>query len=286
MKFNSILEYPKSVLSTEILVQVSSDSISKKDISYKLEYSSLNNLSNWEDLNSPVRLISYFNLFEIDKLNSPPISRFPSHISLDTNKFKEYSLEVFDPDGDLFECLLLSPIDFIVVDSKCVITMKTSTTITVERALLVIEIVEYVNEQKTNIRSRSPYHVIVIISESEDETSCSQSPLISLLNIENGEIHVDMNEFTGIHLKSMSQCENEIDECSIMSASQWKMKSQIEQTNIVNNQKEIEYEFEWISKTSFFCGHQIHCIRCLDNDDNFIDKCINIFTSATICRKI
>jgi hypothetical protein len=37
-------------------------------------------------------------------MNSLPIARFPEHIYINLNEDLIYSLEVFDPDGDIFQC--------------------------------------------------------------------------------------------------------------------------------------------------------------------------------------
>jgi hypothetical protein len=68
-----------------------------------------------------------------------------------------------------------------------------------------------------------------------------------------------------------------MDECLINSPFHWKIKSHIEKNN--------QYEFEWIPKTIEQCGFQIHCIRCLDQFNNFNDKCIQISVNGPICRK-
>lgn len=278
------LEYPKSVLSTQIKLPMASGS---SNVYYKIQFPSKNNSCCWEEIDSsekPVHLISYLNFIEIDQINNPPIGRFPSHIHVDLKRFHQYSLEIFDPDGDLFECALKSSIDFLSLSSDCLLTSKSSTKGNVERILIEIEIIEYFNHKKDQIRSRLPYHIIALIDDDVEMNDCNQVPLINLLNIENNQIHIEMNEPIQVDLKSISQCPLEMDECLIQSSFHWKIKLHNEKTNLLNNQNEIDYQFEWIPKSNPHCGYHIHCIRCSNNNDNFLDKCINIFVYGPTCR--
>jgi hypothetical protein len=273
-----ISEYPKSIIFTEIALSLPSDTTSK-NISYKFQFPSSNYSCCWHNFDSsdqPVELISYLNLFNLNEINSPPIARFPEHIYINLNKDFIYSLEVFDPDGDLFQCKSLSSI---IISENCIITVKSNSHISESEIVIKIEIIEY--NKKDEIRSRLPYHIIGLI---DYEDQCYLLPSINLLNVENNQIHVLLNQSVQIHLISQSQCQIPMDECLINSAFHWKIKSIIEK-NILNHQSQIEIEFEWIPKSVQQRGFHIHCIRCLDQLANYIDKCINIFVYGTNCRK-
>jgi hypothetical protein len=280
------IDYPKSVIFNEIVLPLPLKSNSN-NIFYKFQFPSSNYSCCWQDFDSstdPVRLISYLNLIEINEMNSPPIARFPEHIYINLNEDFIYSLEVFDPDDDIFQCNSLLSISSIIINENCILSVQSHSHISENEIVIKIEIIEYLNKKKDQIRSRLPYHFIALIDNYNNKEICHLLPLISLLNIENEIIHVSLNESIQIHLISQSQCQVEMDECFINSGFHWKIKSMIE-TIIHDHQNQIQLEFEWIPNNIQQCGFHIHCIRCLDQLANYNDKCLRIFVNGPTCRK-
>ncbi|UJR34907.1 hypothetical protein I4U23_027685 [Adineta vaga] len=225
----------------------------------------------WSDLSNPIELNSYINLNEI---NSSPIARFPDYISINIYEDFYYSLEIFDPDGDEFDCISLSSI---LIDKKCFFQIPANTFKDEDEILIKIEIIEYkINE----IRSRLPFHFLVYLNNDNRSEHCHQIPTIHFLNFENNFLHILLNETIQIDLISQSQCDIEIDQCLIQSQFHWKIKSLIE--TIIRNQ--IQIEFEWTPNLLEQCGYHIHCIRCIDQLDNFNEKCIQIFVYGSNCQ--
>ena len=283
--FGVFLEYPKSVVFDEIALSLPAGTVSN-DVYYKIEFPPRNVSCCWESFDwseKSIRLLTFLNLLSLSEINSPPIARFPEHIYIGLNKPFVHSLEVFDPDGDPFQCSLSSPISFLTFSDNCQLTSKSSSSKIEYINVIEIEIIEYSNEKKDQIRSRLPYHLIAFVDSLHSVDTCVKLPSVKLLNIENIQIHVSLNEIVLIHLISSSECSIGMDECLINSPFHWKIKSHIEKS-IENDRNEVEYIFEWIPKLNEQCGFQIHCIRCLDQFGNSNDKCIQIFVDGPTCR--
>ncbi|CAF1187377.1 unnamed protein product [Adineta steineri] len=281
---SKIHDYPQTMIFNKINLSLPSI-FNSSNIYYKFRFPSLNCSCYWYNIDSSenqIELISYLNLIEIEKLNSPPIARFPEHIYINFNEDLIYSLEIFDPDEDLFHCYLLSSlISSIIIQENCILIIKANSQINQYEILIQIEIIEYFNKNKNQIRSRLPYHFIVFIDNENKTDICTNKPLINFLNIENNLIHVALNQPIEIHLISQSQCQIEMDECFILSGFYWK----IIQSIIYEHQSQIQLQFQWIPKSIQQCGYHIHCIRCLDQFQNYNDKCINILVYGNDCRK-
>ena len=277
-----VVEYPKSVIFDEIDLSFPSGT-DLSNVYYKLQFPPENSSCCWESfdwIDKSVQLTTSLNLLKITEINSHPISRFPEHIYIDPNKPFVHSLEIFDPDGDPFECSLLSSQSFLTINEKCQLIFKSSSSKIDYINVIEIEIIEYTNTKKDQIRSRLPYHFIAFVDSINPEEICRKLPLIELINIENKEIHVQLDETVLVNVISSSKCRVEIDECIMTSPFHWRIKSHIEK----RTENEVDYLFEWIPKTIEHCGFQIHCIRCLDQLANLNEKCIQIFVNGSICR--
>lgn len=212
-------------------------------------------------------------------MNSPPITRFPEHISINIHETFSYSLQVFDPDGDFFQCS-----SSISIVDPCLLTIPANTfnaNHPEDEILIKIEIIEYTNSAKDQIRSRLPYQIIAYLNDENRTGECLKTPSITLLNVENDLIYILFNESIQIDLISQSQCDIEMDECSMISSFHWKIKSIIETTI----EDQIQMQFEWTPRLVEQCGYHIHCIRCFDQFDNSNEKCLQIFVNGFDCRK-
>ncbi|CAF1653257.1 unnamed protein product, partial [Adineta ricciae] len=149
-----------------------------------------------------------------------------------------------------------------------------------DEILIKIEIIEYTNSAKDQIRSRLPYQIIGYLNDEDKTGQCLKTPSIALLNIENDLIYTFFNESIHIDLISRSQCDIEMNECSMISAFQWKVKSIVETTI----EDQIQIQFEWTPRIVEQCGFHTHCIRCFDQLDNFNEKCLQIFINGFDCQ--
>lgn len=256
------------------------------NVFYKLQFPPENYSCCWESfdwVDKSVQLTTTLNWLKSNEMNSPPLSRFPEHLYIDPNKPFIHSLEIFDPDGDPFSCSLLSSQSFLTINENCQIIFKSSGSKLDYINLIEIEIIEYTNSNKDQIRSRLPYQILAFIDSINPKEMCRKVPLIKLSNIENKEIHVELNDLVSINVISSSECPIEMDECVIRSPFHWKMKSHLEKRTD-NEGSEVDYLFEWIPKTFEHCGFQIHCVRCSDQLGNVNEHCVLIFVNGSICR--
>lgn len=229
-------------------------------------------------------LVSTLKVIEPTRLNSPPIARFPDHLSMNMNKDFVYSLDVFDPDGDPFDCVVVNSSLTITIDSPCTLTIKGDRSFDEDLVFIQMELIEYVDETKKVIRSRLPYHSMVFITHADSAEKCRERPSIALTNVENDVVHVLMSESMKIGVVSRSACPVEMEECSMLSGFHWKTRSLVE-TILADQHSEIHFEFEWTPRLNEHCGFHLHCIRCVDQSDNYEDRCLTIYVDGHACRQ-
>ncbi|CAF1669468.1 unnamed protein product, partial [Adineta ricciae] len=150
-----------------------------------------------------------------------------------------------------------------------------------DEILIKIEIIEYTNSAKDQIRSRLPYQIIGYLNDENKTGQCLKIPSITFLNVESDLIYTLFNESIQIDLISQSQCDIEMNECSMVSAFHWKVKSIVETTI----EDQIQIQFEWTPRLVEQCGFHTHCIRCFDQLDNFNEKCLQIFVNGFDCQR-
>ncbi|CAF1449986.1 unnamed protein product [Adineta ricciae] len=105
-----------------------------------------------------------------------------------------------------------------------------------------VELISFMNISQVNSppMTRLPYQIIGYLNDEDKTGQCLKTPSITLLNIENDLIYTFFNESIHIDLISQSQCDIEMNECSMISAFQWKVKSIVETT--IEDQIQIQFE--------------------------------------------